>query len=125
MFTGFSSKLLRYFLIAASLFLGLKVDFDLNLFQSNSFPSFRKCHFKRNIQPQASSSILSFALLIWLLVETNFSLVDNNEISTLAGFCLEKLRTFLATLPSYRLTNLKTYFKVYNNVFTCKYTQIL
>ena len=37
MFISFSSKLLKYISVAASLFLGLKVDFGLKLFQSNCF----------------------------------------------------------------------------------------
>ena len=97
MFISFSSKLLKYISITASLFLGLKVDFGLNLFWSNSLSSFRKCHFKCNILPYASSSILSFALLIWLLVGTNFNPLDNNEISALVSFHLDKLTTFLLT----------------------------
>ena len=73
------------------------MDFGLNLYRSNSFLSFRKCHFKRNILPYVSSSILSFPLLIWLLVGTNFNPWDNNEISALVSFCLDKLTTLLLT----------------------------
>ena len=97
MFISFSSKLLKFISIAASLFLGSKVDFGLNLFRSNSFSSFQKCHFERNILRYASSSILSFALLIWLLVGTNFNPLYNNEISALVSFRLDKLTAFLQT----------------------------
>ena len=100
---SFSSKLLRYISIAASLFLGLEVDFSLKLFLSNPFLSFRKCHFKRSIVSYASSSILSFALLICLLVGINFNLLDNNQILVLVSFRLDKLATFLVTnLPLIR-----------------------
>ena len=75
----------------------IKVDFGLNLFRSNSFSLFRKCHFKRNILPYVPSSVLSFPLLIWLLVETNLNLLDNNEISVLVSFRSDKLTTFLLT----------------------------
>ena len=94
---SFSSKLLKHILVAGSLFLGLKVDFGLNLFQSKSFSSFRKCHFKGKIFSYTSSSILSFALYIWLLTGTNFNPLDNNEVSTLVRLSLEKLTTFLLT----------------------------
>ena len=97
MFISFSSKLLKYISIAISLFVGSKVDFDLNLFRSNSISSFQKSYFKRNVLSYAFSSILSFALLIWLLVGTNFNPLDNNEISALVSFCLDKLATFLLT----------------------------
>ena len=91
MFISFSSKLFKYISIAVSLFLGSKVDFGLNLFHSNSFSSFG------NILAYAYSSILSFALLIWLLVGTNFNLLDNNEIFAFVSFHLDKFTTFLLT----------------------------
>ena len=96
-FITFSSKLLKYISIAASLLLGLNVECSLNLFRSISFSSFRKCHFKHNILSYASSSILIFALLIWLLVGTNFNPLDNNEISALVSFHVDKLTKFLLT----------------------------
>ena len=106
MFISFSFKLLNYISIVASLFLGLKVDFGLSLFWSNpSFSLFRKCHFKRTILPYvyirrtvpyASSSALSFALLIWLLVGTNFNSMDNNRLFNfrLSKFPLRHKLTF-------------------------------
>ena len=45
MFISFYSKLLKYISIAASFFLGLKVDFGLNLFQSNCQTLFQ--HFEK------------------------------------------------------------------------------
>ena len=104
MFISFSSKLLKFISIAASLFLGLKVDFSWNLIRSNSLLSFHKCYFKRNILLYVSSSNWSFAFLTWMLVGTIFSPLDNNEISSLFSFRLEKLTTFLLTkLPLIRL----------------------
>ena len=57
---NFSSKLLMYTSMAASILLKLRVDFGSNCSRSNSFSSFLKCHF--NILPSASNSVLSFAL---------------------------------------------------------------
>ena len=95
MFISFFSKLLKYISIVASLLLGLKVNFGLNLYLWKSFSSVQKFHFKHNILPYSSSSFLSFPFLIWLLVRTYFNSLDNNQVSALVTFRLNKLTTFL------------------------------
>ena len=110
------------------MFQGLKVDFGLNLIRSNSFSSFGKCHFKRNILPYASSSILSIALLMLLQAGTNFNLLDNNEIFELESFHLHKLTTFLLAdlfkWLSERSQTIYVYVYIYIYMYVCIYIYI-
>ena len=105
-FINFSSKLLMYTSMATSLSRGLKADFGLNLFRSNSFSSFLMCHFNLNILPCASISVLSFTLSIVLEVGAKLSPFYNKDISELVRFRLDKFTTFLLTkLPCNQLSN--------------------
>ena len=71
--------------MAASLFLGLNLDFGL------------KYHFNRNILPSASNSILSFASSIGIKVRIKLSPFNNKYILESVRFRLDKFTTFLFT----------------------------
>ena len=96
-FLFFSSKLLKY--IAASVFLGSKVDLVLNGLIWISILSFLKCHFKRSILPNRSSSNFNLATSNLFQVVIKLRPFGKREISFSVSVRLDKLIFLMTNLP--------------------------
>ena len=77
------------------MFLGLKVDFFLNLFQFPSQVVFPLQKYHLNLRDLANLSIsdIKRELSIWVGVGTNLSPLESSEISALDNTLFDKLKT--------------------------------